>query len=84
MSLIWTLAEGSWAELEDVLSLQPQALPLRSKLLPEALAKLPILSYAIWHGAPEEIVKHIVAVDPESVVSEDSRHRLPLHIACIR
>jgi len=84
-SLIWTLAEGGrWDEMEDILALQPQALPLRAKYLPEALAKLPILSYAIWHGAPETIVMRILDIDPESLVVEDSKRRLSLHIACLR
>ena len=78
----FSIAEkGDWDGFRAFLEKQP--LPASRKHAGSLFGKLGILPYAISKGAPDDVINRILEIGPKSVRVEDSKHRLPLHIACM-
>lgn len=86
---LWRLVQSrSWAEVNRRLIKMPgdkkEELPSDCRLLREAHAKLPILSFAIWVQAPVDVLINMMTVDPSALYHQDTNGRMPMHIACIK
>lgn len=82
----WNMVqERQWNGLRIVLRDESNVLAItKRRHLAEAKARIPLLSFAIWQGAPLVIVEKFITRFPESLAVTDSLGRFPLHLACIQ
>jgi len=83
---LWQLIDrNDWENLTTELARQKSKIHSK-RLMPiqEAGARLPIFSYAIWNGAPLQVLKLMASTEPSCTMTSDSKGRTPLHIACLR
>mmetsp|Transcript_47307 Transcript_47307/g.143262 ORF Transcript_47307/g.143262 Transcript_47307/m.143262 type:complete len:204 (-) Transcript_47307:64-675(-) len=70
-----SMRKGSWGIVNS--ALKGKHVYLKSKQLRS------FLSLALAMEAPEEVIKTIISVSPESVNEEDKNGRLPIHLSCL-
>jgi ankyrin repeat protein len=84
-ALAWELIDGKqWFGLCRLLRKTNAKLSVfRLRYISDANARIPLLSFALWRGAPLAIVEDFLEQYPDSVEAKDNKGRLPLHLACI-
>ena len=82
----WDLVDDrQWSALAALLHDHPARVPaFKRRYCRDTASRIPLLSFALWRGAPQIIVELFVAQHPESLEILDSQGRLPLRLACIR
>lgn len=84
-SRLWSLiVTADWEGALKLLADSSVELPVGKRSHSDAFAKLPILSFALWHDAPLDVVKALIRREPKCLYEFDSIGRRPLHIACMR
>jgi hypothetical protein len=84
---LWSIIENKeWRKVNSALSAGNIAAGklYRRKYASEASCRLPLLSWAIWNGAPVHVLIDLLKADTSFIRSLDNLGRLPLHIACYR
>jgi ankyrin repeat protein len=84
-ALAWELIDGKqWLGLLRLLRTPAKELSVfQRRYSSDANARIPLLSFALWRGAPLAVVEDFLDRYPESVNATDNKGRLPLHLACI-